>query len=146
LRTPAERCKKEFNDLFEKKYQEKFGDGLILTEPKKRLSLSYRPASRSISGPQSLALPSLPDVLSLSRPLTKIQEVVEVAIDELDPYSRYLGRNPNDKNSLAALSLLPKSIDIRAYGDQVTNLEGLIKRGLGDKFGTIFRANEILRF
>ncbi len=144
LRTAAGRCEKEFLTLYEKKYRDKFGAGLMLKEPKKRLKLSYRPATRSISSEQTLTLESLPDALKLIRPLKQIEEVVESAIDELDPYSRYLGRNPGDTSSLPALSLLPKGIDLRGYGDGISGLEETIRKVLGQKSGAVFRASDIL--
>lgn len=109
LRTPARRCVKEFKELFACRYAEKFGEGIIVPPNKKILSISYRAASPSLRGVQ-LDFPKLPDPFMLTAPLKKIFTLVESCTDELDAYSRYLGRKGSDPTSLAALALLPKDL------------------------------------
>jgi hypothetical protein len=43
----------------------------------------------------------LPDVGKLTGPITKLRELVEGVTDNLDAYSRHLGRNPEDTSSPA---------------------------------------------
>jgi uncharacterized tellurite resistance protein B-like protein len=146
LRTSAERCQKEFVDIYKKKFYEKYGKGLLINEPKSRLVISYKPASNSFSTTQTVTLSSLPDVVSLIEPLKEIEKIVEISTYELDAYSRFLGRNPDNKNDLNALSLLPKDIDIRNYSEKIIQLDNLIKDRLGEKLGVIFNAKELLKF
>lgn len=109
LRTPARRCAKEFKELFTRRYAEKFGEGIIVPPNKKPLSIAYRAASPSLRGLQ-LDFPELPDPFMLTAPLKKVFAVAESCTDELDVYSRYLGRKGSNPTSLAALALLPKDL------------------------------------
>lgn len=109
LRTPARRCSKEFKELFAQRYSEKYGDGLVVPPNKKTLSISYHAASPSLRG-MRLDFTELPDPFMLSAPLKKVHAIAEACTDELDAYSRYLGRKGNEPGSLAALALLPKDL------------------------------------
>lgn len=109
LRTPARRCAKEFKELFSRRYAEAFGEGITVPPNKKTLSISCHAASSSLRGLQ-LAFSDLPDPFMLTAPLKKVHAVAETCADELDAYSRYLGRKGSDPASLAALALLPKDL------------------------------------
>ena len=109
LRTPAVRCAKQFDKLFQLKYAEKFSTGLILPLNRTKLKLLYRPASSCFQGFDKLKLSfgDIPDVTALTAPQKKLQEIIEVTTKQLDPYSRYLGQHNNAECSLEALLLLP---------------------------------------
>lgn len=109
LRTPARRCIKEFKELFARRYSEQFGEGIIVPPNKKNLSVSYHAASPSLRGIQ-LNFSELPDPFLLTAPLKKVFAIAESCTDELDAYSRHLGRKGSDATSLAALALLPKDL------------------------------------
>lgn len=108
-RTPGRRCAEEFNELFQIRYAERYGDGLEVRPPKSRLSLEYRPASRSFQGPVTLEGADVPDVGRLKAPLRKLQELVDEVQDALDSYSRYVGRY-EDRTSPEALANLPADL------------------------------------
>jgi hypothetical protein len=110
LRTPATRCAEEFQELFAARYQARFGDGMVLKPNKARLSVSYAAASSGFHGSVTLENSTLPDVGKLTGPITKLRELAESATNDLDAYSRYLGRNPTEANSPAAIALLPAGI------------------------------------
>ncbi|MCC8194064.1 MAG: TerB N-terminal domain-containing protein [Deltaproteobacteria bacterium] len=109
LRTPARRCAKEFRELFAQRYMEKYGEGIVIPPNKKTLSISYHAASPSLRG-MRLDFTELPDPFMLTAPLKKIHAIAETCTDELDAYSRYLGRKGGEPESLAALALLPKDL------------------------------------
>ena len=109
LRTPARRCAKEFKELFSRRYAEKYGEGIVVPPNKKTLSISYHAASPSLRG-MKLDFSELPDPFMLTASLKKVHAVAEACTDELDAYSRYLGRKGSDPESLAALALLPKDL------------------------------------
>ena len=109
LRTPARRCLKEFQELFTRRYLEKHGEGIVVPPNKKTLSISYHAASPSLRGIQ-LDFDELPNPFMLTAPLKKVHAIAEACTDELDAYSRYLGRKGSDPTSLAALALLPKDL------------------------------------
>jgi len=111
LRTPARRCAEEFRILFARRYQNKFGDGLIVKPNKTPLKLEYRAASPSLwVRLNTNHTPKLPNPFILKGPLKKLSVLVEECTVELEPYSRFLGRKGNLPNSLAALALLPREL------------------------------------
>ncbi|MGD9973592.1 MAG: TerB N-terminal domain-containing protein [Desulfatirhabdiaceae bacterium] len=116
LRTPARRCEKEFKYLFTRRYQKKFGDGITVKPNKTRLKIDYRAASPSIRGDMKLNVPDLPNPFILTEPINKISEIVDECTQELDPYSRFLGRKGSDPKSLTALSLIPKELITQSTG------------------------------
>ena len=95
-RTPASRCPVEFRRLFQVRYISQFGDGVMIKPNKTRIKATYRPASNSFPGDVDLTIPELPDVTALKQPIEKFLLLANQCINELDPYSRYLGRNPGD--------------------------------------------------
>ncbi len=111
LRTPATRCPAEFAEVFSRNYQRTYGDGMILKPNKTTLGGSYRPASGGFAGQSANLTSNVPDVATLTAPVTKLREIGEQACAELDAYSRYLGRHPDAAaGSAAALALLPAGI------------------------------------
>lgn len=110
LRTPATRCVDEFARLFMHRYWRQHGDGIKVRPNKTRLQLQYRPASSSFGGTISLSVGDLPDVGRLSAPVTKqLLPIAEQAVDDLDSYSRHLGRG-GDPDDLNAVALLPSEL------------------------------------
>jgi uncharacterized tellurite resistance protein B-like protein len=112
LRTPATRCPEEFDQLFLGKYSELFNQGIILPRNKTRLRLVYRPASAGFRAKDALikVLDDIPDITVLSAPIKKIQEVVEAATKDLEPFSRLIAKNPASRNTYEGLLRLPASI------------------------------------
>ncbi|EKN6252894.1 TPA: TerB N-terminal domain-containing protein [Yersinia enterocolitica] len=109
LRTPARRCAKEFAALFKQRYTLKYGEGMVVKPNKTRLRLDYTPASPSLRGVR-LPVPDLPDPSALKGPVQKIMTLADICTDELDAYSRYLGRKGTSENDTAAIMLLPVEI------------------------------------
>ncbi|TKJ19383.1 hypothetical protein A6V29_10155 [Blastococcus sp. CCUG 61487] len=128
-RTPVKRCPEQFAAAFATLYTRRFGDGLIVKENKKRLQLDYRPASAGLpGGTRDLGLP---DVRALRGPVTKFAEIAEQATNDLDAYSRYLGRSGADPGSPAALAVLPPYLN--AVPNQSTrDLLDWVRGALGD--------------
>lgn len=109
LRTPARRCEKEFKALFKLRYEAKYGEGIKVKENKTKLILDYHPASRTMMGYRGLKS-DLPDPSFLKGPVKKLMAIAESCTDELESYSRYLGRKCNSSNSIEAHALLPKDL------------------------------------
>ncbi|EMN1928197.1 TerB N-terminal domain-containing protein [Burkholderia ambifaria] len=107
-RTPVTRCAREFRQLFERKYAEKYRDGMRLPLNKTKLRA---PAYTSFYALREIAYPdyitSLPDLTALTGPRNKLQELVYECTDALDAYSRFLGRNPDAEGALESALLLP---------------------------------------
>lgn len=112
LRTPATRCGQEFDKHFVRKYQEVFGDGMVLPRNRTKLKLVHRPASAGFRGYDELRLTfgETPDVTVLTAPVKKLQEVVEATTKDLEPYSRLIGRSPEARHALEGLLYLPATL------------------------------------
>ena len=111
-KTPVTRCPEEFSKIFSLKYSQTFHDGLRLSVNKTKLKFYYRPASNALAGAdiQTDPLGNIPDVAAVTGPQKKLQKIVDECIVELDSYSRFLGRNPDKKNAIESLLLLPPSL------------------------------------
>lgn len=112
LRTPAKRCTEQFDQIFHQKYVDVFGDGMVLPRNRTKLKFVYRPASAGFHGYDEIKLTfgETPDVTVLTAPLKKLQQIVEAATKEIEPYSRYLGKNTNAKASTEGLLYLPATL------------------------------------
>lgn len=109
-RMPNQRCQAEFRELFKIRYSEKMGEGLKLKPNKMRLKASYYAASSSFRGNVEIPISDLPDVTETTGPANKIRDIANACTDELEGYSRYLGRNPDGRNSIEAISYLPQPL------------------------------------
>ena len=109
LLAPAERCPEQYAALFSIKYEQRYSEGLNLPTNRTRLKVTYRPASASFGNTLVRSL-DLPDVSVLTSLFTKIDEVAVECFSQLDPYSRFLGRNRDQASSLDARLLLPMEL------------------------------------
>ena len=136
LRTPARRCEKEFDALFKLRYRNELGDGLEIETKTTSLQLRYRPANSSLRGYQGIRL-DLPDVSCLKRPVKKLMDLAESCTNDLESFSRFVGRPGNFPDSLYAVSLLPDDLvasvsyarldRLRDWmGPQVSESDGLV--------------------
>ncbi|MEL7749685.1 MULTISPECIES: TerB N-terminal domain-containing protein [Citromicrobium] len=115
LRTPAERCGNEFKALFKLKFDALYPDGLKVRTPRKLLKIDYRAASSEFNCSVNLTAGdggdvTIPDVTDLRSPVQTAQKIADEAMDELDKFSRYLGRNPDGRGSIEAQALLPAEL------------------------------------
>lgn len=109
-RTPVTRCKEAFAQLFCMRYEERYGAGMVLPQNKTRLRLQYNTASAGLP-PQDLdGLSGIPDVTATSAARKKLQQLVDECTMQLEPYSRYLGRNPDTPDALEGLLQLPVNL------------------------------------
>jgi uncharacterized tellurite resistance protein B-like protein len=109
LRTPATRCSAEFAALFLEHYLAIYGEGFRVTPSGSKLNLSYRPASASFGGSIAIDCGGLPDVTRQSDPTRRLAKLAGDVTDELDSYSRYVGRH-GDRESAGAVALLPAEL------------------------------------
>lgn len=128
-RTPVIRCKDVFSRLFKLKYENAYAAGLTLAQNKTKLKASYRPASAVIKAP-TLTLGDLPDVMATSGTRKILQLLVEQCTSEVEPYSRYLGRNPESAEALEGLLQLPVALWPKAAHDELDELQSRIGNDL----------------
>jgi len=112
LRTPAKRCRDEFISLFRVRFNARFPQGLKVSKPRKTLQGSYQAASREFTGTVNPTIngKAVPDISGLRKPIEIAQEIAEEVMDELEKFSRYLGRNPDGRGSVEAHALLPAEL------------------------------------
>jgi uncharacterized tellurite resistance protein B-like protein len=108
LRTAATRCTDEFATLFKTRYASKYGEGISIRPGKTKIRIEYYAASSGI-GAVDLSM-SVPDVFTMAFPRKQLESLVESVTTDLDAYSRFVGRNPDDSASLAAAALLPDEL------------------------------------
>ncbi len=106
LRTSARRCRDEFMALFRLRFELRFPRGLKVNKPKKLLQANYQAASREFNGMVNPTLNGkpVPDISSLRKPIKLAQEIADEAMNDLEKFSRYLGRNPDGRGSARALA------------------------------------------
>ncbi len=144
LRTPAQRCRGEFEALFSSRYHAKFGDGMILRPNDTKIKLEYRPASGGLSGLQFTEELQMPDITALSSPLKALQDIADSCIDDLQAYSRLIGRRPEDAFSLSAAALLPNEILASSSSDKIAGLRSILEQRSKATNPCIFKVHELL--
>lgn len=118
-KTPARRCETELKQLFLLRYEEVFGPGLKLTPNKTKLKISYHAASSHLYG-YSLNVDdykNLPDVTVLSSISNKLKKLFDDCSNELDRYSRYLGKTGKELGNKKSLVFLPTELVIELKRD-----------------------------
>ncbi len=110
FRTPAKRAFPEFKALFAQVFDNRFPRGLKMREPRRLLRVRYGAASRAFSADLGPPLDEIPDITATTASLRIAKEIAEEATDALDKYSRFLGRNPEGRDTVEAHALLPKSL------------------------------------
>lgn len=113
VRTPARRAFEEFRALFALRFDAAHPDGLRVSPPKRPLRHTYRAASGTFERTFDDILAGLPEVAHLSAPVRRIAPLAESCIDDLDAYSRLLGKDPDARGTLRAHALLP--VDLAAH-------------------------------
>ena len=108
LRTSATRCADQFATLFKLRYSAKYGDGMVVKPGKARIGIDYYAASPGIRS--ATLTTQIPDIVSQAAPARKLAAIVDSVTEDLDPYSRFLGRNPDGGAGLAAAALLPAEL------------------------------------
>ncbi|MEW5838204.1 MAG: TerB N-terminal domain-containing protein [Pseudomonadota bacterium] len=131
LRTPAIRCSKPFEDLFQQKYSKTFGAGLKLRLNRTKLKFIYSPASSGFSGNDiNLSFGDVPDVTAVTGPTKKLQLIVEETTRDLESYSRFIGRKPELADSLEAYLLLPFTLWPDSAKLAIESLKALMGSGM----------------
>ncbi len=154
LRTPGKRAFEEFKALFGIRFDERYPEGLKVSKPKRKLSIDYHAASGNFVSSIVGRNKDLLDISGLSKPLDLAWEIAETAMNDLDKFSRYLGRNSEGRGTIEAHALLPDVLkplfpcpeldalrewaDERIQGGGIVPLPDLIERLEGarpDKIG-----------
>ncbi|NEA21987.1 hypothetical protein G3I70_05695 [Actinomadura bangladeshensis] len=116
-RTAAKRCPEEFAALFALRHEDRHLGGLHLRPTGPQLTFSYRPASGGFRGVAEVAVPGVPDVFDQALPLRRLASLADECAEGLDAFSRLMGRDPQQRGSLAAAALLPEELVDLGAGD-----------------------------
>lgn len=144
LRTPARRCTNEFVDLFQARYVREFGDGFTVTPLHTRLALDIRPASASFGGQVSLPV-AVPDILQLHSSIAKLRTIGDSCIDDLDAFSRWIGRHVGAPRTIAAAALLPRDIAASHGSAEVQGVWDWAARCVKSHTQAVCRSDELLQ-
>ncbi len=145
LNTPASRCEREFELLFHIRYAKQFGGGLLVPPAKTLLELRYRPASAALD-PLEVRPRNVPDVTQLTRPQEKLASLAQECTNALDAFSRFLGKNPDARQSLAAFALLPDELVEGTHSADAKALAALVVSRLDGNGRAHLAAGELLQY
>ncbi len=105
----VQRVNKQFKHLFYKKYQEKFGEGLTLSETEKR-SYRYHPSSKTLLQRTHMwETLSVPHILGRRKQFTPLVNIWNECIEELRSLSKIAQKGTN-LNSREAFHALPEEL------------------------------------
>ncbi|WP_306799795.1 TerB N-terminal domain-containing protein [Corallococcus sp. AS-1-6] len=131
LRTPATRCPEEFKTLFRARYARDHGQGLVPRARRTQVKAQYQPASASFGGMVPLASATVFEASESS--LKPLHSLIEDCCAELEPFSRWIGKNPEGRESLAALALLPPELAAVQGGKEVQALRSILEGALAGR-------------
>lgn len=149
-RTPVTRCEEAFAQLFCMRYEERHGAGMVLPQNKTRLRLQYNTASAGLPPQELDGLSGIPDVTATSAARKKLQQLVDECTVQLEPYSRYLGRNPDTPDALEGLLQLPVNLwppTARTELDELKQRigDGMVVMSFGELAGRLQSAGSLSR-
>lgn len=148
LRTAAQRCTVEFNQLFARRFAAKYPKGLAVPENKTPLRVLYQPASPgldAVADPVEIDGRPVPDVMVLKRPKQAIQLIADACMEDLDAYSRWLGKNPDQANSLPGLALLPRELLCERETPTLERFKARLAEAVSGPAGGLIDAAELFR-
>lgn len=130
LRTPGVRCFEEFVALWHLRFRKSFPKGKKVST-RGNITLTYQAASRGFEVEVEGDHQNLPDVAKATTSLTALKRLVEDCTNELDGFSRLLGRRPQARNFAYAALLLPEDFvaeigfeALRLFDDRLKEMMG----------------------
>lgn len=140
-RTPVNRCFKEFVALWRVRFAERYPDGLSIRPPKARIKVHYRAASGGYYA--DATIDGLPDIAQVTAPIRRLRELLENCTNELDRFSRLLGKSPDARGSLEAATLLPRELRSE-FGAALQKCLGRLDSAFGNGSRATLLAGELL--
>lgn len=141
-RTPQTRCPEEYRRLFEIRYRERYADGIHIEHLYDPIQLTYRPASMAL--PEvSVSLPDTVDVFDDEDSVTALRALGNQVNDELDAYSRFVGRSPEARDHPIAVALLPSGLPLATDG-AAGRLIAWAHGALGDDASVVVEGSELI--
>jgi len=144
MRAALSRCPNEIQELFRTRYAKTFGEGIVVKAARPMLTLDIRPASASFGGGFRLSL-GVPDFEGLSSQTAKLRHLGDECVNDLDAYSRWTGRNPGARKTVAALALLPAELAQSADDTEAKGLWNWLQTMLGLDDRALASSDDLLR-
>lgn len=112
LRTPATRCARQFEIMFTLKYGQAYGEGMVIPKNKTKLNFDWYAFIAGFLAPDEIQrrFGWIPDVTVLTRPIEGLRRIAGRVTDDLQAYSRLIGRNPELADTIDAALLLPQEL------------------------------------
>lgn len=148
LRTPAIRCFQELRYWFQLQYEQGFGAGIVLAPEDDQwlpTTATYQPASVTFGGAFDLSLPDIPKIKNPQASLAQILPLLDAGIQDLDLYSRWLGRNPDSQGSYGATLLLPAELMAAFATPEVNAFRQWVENSLASAEMTVVSGQELLQ-
>lgn len=131
LRTPAVRCFDEFALLWALRFNQKYPKGFAVKVPTKKIDFRYRAASGAFEVEVPGEHEQYPDIAAVKTPTNGLAALVQSCTEELEPFSRFVGRKPEARATMQAAILLPndllrdKSVGaFRSFGERINVVIG----------------------
>lgn len=145
LRTAAVRCFDEFTALWHLRFRNAFPEGFGVATSG-NIDLHYQAASGAFLVPVDGPHRAYPDVVKATTSLEPLRRLVQECTDELDGFSRVLGRQPDARTSVQTSLLLPQDLlseirfdALRLFGERLSEIMGGQSRA-STIMGTVLRA------
>jgi uncharacterized tellurite resistance protein B-like protein len=144
MRTGATRCTAEFAQLFLKEYTDTFGAGMKVAPGATKIGMTYSAASAGI-GSAKLGMERIPDVFTFAKPTRALTTISESVQESLESFSRYVGRNPDGRDSLNALALLPQHLIDRSVNPELQSIRDWLTELVGTSDRVVIPGIELLK-
>lgn len=110
LRTPAVRCFDEFALLWALRFNQKYPNGFAVKVPTKKIDFRYRAASGAFEVDVPGEHEQYPDIAAVKTSTNVLTALVQSCTEELEPFSRFVGRKPEARATVQAAVLLPNDL------------------------------------
>ena len=109
-RAAAKHAAQELRILFLRRFAEDYPEGMKIEDCERLFSPRYRAASNSFEVPLLADSERIPDITALTAPLEMGRGIAIGCMDQLDAFSRFVGKYPDKRGSLDAYLLLPEEL------------------------------------
>lgn len=109
LRTPADRCADEFNQLFAIRFGERHPNGIRIRPMKTKIKLNYHAMSPGFDGGINFES-RFSEVVNSAQLANPLNSLIDDCTSSLDALSRLLGRQPRAIGTIDAIELLPPEL------------------------------------
>jgi tellurite resistance protein len=130
----------ELHALFEKRYLARYGQGLIVSKPKRKLVVEHKGAALNRMTMQ-LSF-DVPDVRTISAPQRPLSELLNACVVELQPLIKARRREPLDALEVAAA--MPSELGSAYVGNALQALKTFIDGALKEQSNTTILVDDLL--